>query len=184
MINLLELTRKQTLKLSAATVALGIAFVIVTGVFVAAQIGHPSTAFGSQPYSDEVTETEQPVVEVQHNEDGTETETGGTQTVITQPGNAQAAPASLAAPSVAKPGNSKPLQPAPATNPVGDTLQGVTDTARGVTYTLKDVVPGDPQSYIGTYGQCPFYEDAGVKGCWPPSNLTCNANWTVCTPKG
>lgn len=51
------------------------------------------------------------------------------------------------------------------------------------TYTTKPVTPGDPMSYVGTVGQCPFYEIAGDKGCQVPSYLTCNADWSVCTPK-
>jgi hypothetical protein len=53
-----------------------------------------------------------------------------------------------------------------------------------IPFTNKEVTPGDPQSYDGTYGQCPFYENAmGGKGCMPPSDLTCNADWSYCEPK-
>lgn len=53
-----------------------------------------------------------------------------------------------------------------------------------IPFTNKEVTPGDPQSYDGTYGQCPFYENAmGGKGCQVPSDLTCNADWSYCEPK-
>ena len=52
-----------------------------------------------------------------------------------------------------------------------------------VPFTNQSVTPGDPSSYVDTVGQCPFYEMAGAKGCVPPSNLQCNADWSVCTPK-
>ena len=52
-----------------------------------------------------------------------------------------------------------------------------------IPFTNKDVTPGDPESYIGTYGQCPFYENAGEKGCYPPSDIICNADWSKCELK-
>jgi len=52
-----------------------------------------------------------------------------------------------------------------------------------IPFTQKEVTPGVPESYIGTVGQCPFYEMAGEKGCYPPSDITCNADWSVCNPK-
>jgi hypothetical protein len=52
-----------------------------------------------------------------------------------------------------------------------------------IPFTNKEVTPGDPQSYDGTYGQCPFYENAmGGKGCQVPPGLTCNADWSYCEP--
>ena len=181
MIKLLELTKRQTLVLSAVATGLGIAMVLALGVFVAAQSNTAKQAFGAQPVSSfdkPASVTEQPVVETQRDEDGTVTPTGGTQTVTKYD-----APQAATTQPAPKTQNSKPLQPTPATDPLGATVEGVTDTVRGVTYTVKNVIPGDPLSYIGTYGQCPFYEDAGVKGCWPPSNLTCNADWSYCAPK-
>lgn len=53
-----------------------------------------------------------------------------------------------------------------------------------IPFTQKEVTPGDPESYIDTYGQCPFYENAGPKGCYPPSDIECNADWSVCSYKG
>lgn len=52
-----------------------------------------------------------------------------------------------------------------------------------IPFTNQPVTPGDPSSYVDTVGQCPFYEMAGEKGCVPPPNLTCNADWSVCSPK-
>ena len=53
-----------------------------------------------------------------------------------------------------------------------------------VPFTNQPVTAGDPQSYVGTVGQCPFYEMAGEKGCVPPPDIECNADWSVCTYKG
>lgn len=50
-----------------------------------------------------------------------------------------------------------------------------------IPFTQKDVTPGQPDSYVDTYGQCPFYENAGAKGCYPPPGITCNADWSHCT---
>ena len=46
--------------------------------------------------------------------------------------------------------------------------------------THKPVTAGDPESYVDTYGQCPFYENAGPKGCFPPPDVECNADWSKC----
>lgn len=53
-----------------------------------------------------------------------------------------------------------------------------------IPFTSKPVTAGDPQSYVGTVGQCPFYEMAGEKGCTPPPDVECNADWSICTKKG
>ena len=53
-----------------------------------------------------------------------------------------------------------------------------------IPFTNQPVTAGDPQSYVGTVGQCPFYEMAGEKGCVPPPDIECNADWSVCTYKG
>jgi hypothetical protein len=53
-----------------------------------------------------------------------------------------------------------------------------------IPFTNEPVVSGQPESYVGTVGQCPFYEMAGEKGCYPPSDIECNADWSVCTKKG
>ncbi len=181
MINLLELTKRQTLVISAVATGLGIALLLAMGVFVAAQSNTTKQAFGAQPansFDQPVSVREQPVKETQRNEDGTASETGGTQTVTTY-----APKASQAQPEQPKQVNKQPMQPTPATDPLSSTVDGVVDNVRGVTYTLKNVIPGDPMSYVGTYGQCPFYEAVGEKGCWPPSDIVCNADWSICRPK-
>lgn len=52
-----------------------------------------------------------------------------------------------------------------------------------IPFTNKPVTAGDPESYIDTVGQCPFYEMAGPKGCVPPPDIECNADWSECKPK-
>lgn len=181
MINLLELTKRQTLVVSAVATGLGIAFVLALGVFVAAQSNQAKQAFGAQPANsfDQVKSvSEQPVTDTETTSDGDTVKHSGTQTVTTY-----SAPQTATTQPTPKQVNKQPMQPTPATDPLSSTVDGVVDTVRGVTYTLKNVIPGDPLSYVGTYGQCPFYEDAGVKGCWPPSNIQCNTDWSICTPK-
>lgn len=53
-----------------------------------------------------------------------------------------------------------------------------------VPFTQAPVVAGKPETYVNTVGQCPFYEMGGEKGCVPPSDIECNADWSVCTKKG
>lgn len=54
-----------------------------------------------------------------------------------------------------------------------------------IPFTNKEVTPGKAESYLGTYGQCPFYENAMEgKGCVPPPDIECNEDWSVCQPKG
>lgn len=52
-----------------------------------------------------------------------------------------------------------------------------------IPFTQQPVTPGDPESYVDTVGQCPFYEMAGPKGCTPPPDIECNADWSVCGPR-
>lgn len=49
-----------------------------------------------------------------------------------------------------------------------------------IPFTSKPVEAGNPESYVGTYGQCPFYENAGPKGCVPPPYVECNEDWSKC----
>ena len=49
-----------------------------------------------------------------------------------------------------------------------------------IPFTDKPVTAGDPESYVDTYGQCPFYENAGPKGCYPPADIQCNEDWSKC----
>ena len=58
-----------------------------------------------------------------------------------------------------------------------------TETGGHIPFTNKRVTPGDPASYVDTVGQCPFYEMAGAKGCYPPADIECNADWSVCKQK-
>ena len=52
-----------------------------------------------------------------------------------------------------------------------------------IPFTYGNGVPGQPETYVDTVGECPFYEMAGAKGCVPPPNLECNEDWSVCTLK-
>ncbi len=72
----------------------------------------------------------------------------------------------------------EPVEPTSAANEPEKT-----EPLERIPFTNKPVTPGDPESYIGTYGQCPFYENAGEKGCYPPSDIVCNSDWSVCKPK-
>ncbi len=171
MINLLELTKRQTLVLSAVATGLGIALVLAMGIFVAANSDQTKQAFGAQPVTKQVESvSEQPVNETSSDEDGNKTETGGTQTVTTYsaPEHRSATPPTQT--------NVTPTQTAPAQNPVGDTPKD----GGHIPFTNLPVTPGDPLSYIGTVGQCPFYEIAGDKGCYPPKDIICNADWSIC----
>lgn len=58
-----------------------------------------------------------------------------------------------------------------------------TEAGGHIPFTNKPVTAGDPESYIDTVGQCPFYEMAGEKGCVPPPDIECNADWSVCKLK-
>lgn len=79
----------------------------------------------------------------------------------------------------------QPAAPAPTPAPAPAPKPAETPKKDGghIPFTNKPVTPGNPESYIGTVGQCPFYEMAGEKGCYPPANIECNADWTVCKEK-
>lgn len=62
-------------------------------------------------------------------------------------------------------------------------VRAAVETGGHIPFTNKDVTPGDPSSYVDTVGQCPFYEMAGAKGCVPPPDIECNADWSVCKQK-
>lgn len=74
----------------------------------------------------------------------------------------------------------QPASPAPAPAPVPSPAPAPQQGAH-IPFTNKPVTPGNPESYAGTVGQCPFYEIAGEKGCVPPAGYTCNSDWTHCT---
>lgn len=79
----------------------------------------------------------------------------------------------------------QPSQPAPAPQAAKQAAQPAEQKQQGahIPFTNEPVVAGDPESYIGTVGQCPFYEMAGEKGCTPPADIECNADWSVCKLK-
>lgn len=70
-----------------------------------------------------------------------------------------------------------PAAPQSAPDPAKD------GTGGHVPFTNKPVIAGNPESYVDTVGQCPFYEMAGEKGCVPPPDIECNADWSVCKLK-
>ena len=74
----------------------------------------------------------------------------------------------------------QPDSPAPAPTPAPSPAPALQQGAH-IPFTNKPVTPGNPESYVGTVGQCPFYEMAGEKGCVPPAGYTCNSDWTHCT---
>lgn len=53
-----------------------------------------------------------------------------------------------------------------------------------IPFTNKNVTAGQPETYVDTVGQCPFHEIVNEKGCTPPPDIECNADWSVCTKKG
>nr|DAU46695.1 MAG TPA: hypothetical protein [Caudoviricetes sp.] len=77
----------------------------------------------------------------------------------------------------------QPVVPAPAPVPAPKPADTPKKDGGHIPFTNKPVTPGNPESYAGTVGQCPFYEMAGEKGCYPPANIECNADWTVCKEK-
>lgn len=74
--------------------------------------------------------------------------------------------------------NTVPSQPAAQPAPSQEKLEG-----GHIPFTSKPVTAGDPESYVDTVGQCPFYEMAGEKGCVPPPDLECNSDWSICKLK-
>lgn len=59
----------------------------------------------------------------------------------------------------------------------------VPEESAHIPFTQAPVVSGQPETYVNTVGQCPFYEIVNEKGCVPPADIECNADWTVCTKK-
>ena len=70
--------------------------------------------------------------------------------------------------------------PAPAVG--GDISVPTKEQGAHIPFTQEPVTPGVPESYVDTVGQCPFYEMAGPKGCIPPPDIECNADWSMCNP--
>jgi hypothetical protein len=155
--NLLQLTQRQVLIISAITVIAGIAGMVSIYAYAA---GSPASKhiYEANTAADTVYERPAPVNEVQAENKPADTP---------KPGNSNTAPVVTQ-----KPAQAAPAQPGKA-EPQG---------GGHIPFTNLPVTPGDPQSYIDTVGQCPFYEMAGPKGCYPPSDIVCNADWTVCEP--
>jgi hypothetical protein len=91
------------------------------------------------------------------------------------------APAEIQGPESA-PVESKPVQTyqQPSQSTTTTAPQPEADQGGHIPFTNKPVTSGDPQSYVDTVGQCPFYEMAGEKGCVPPADISCNSDWTIC----
>lgn len=152
MINLLELTKKQVLVISWATVAIGVIGFIALYVVATAQ---------AQRFSQEAVTNQTEIVPA-----------------ATQPAITPSIPADVS--------QDAPQTTEPATNPPAETapVQDVKQAQGGhIPFTNEPVTPGNPESYIDTVGQCPFYEMAGPKGCYPPAGIVCNDDWTVCELK-
>ena len=155
--NLLQLTPKQVLIISAITVLAGVAGMVSLYAYAAGNPGvkhiYEATATADIEHA-----KPKPVSEVEAEK---------------KPADAPKPGSSNTAPVVTQ----KPAQAAPA-------QPGKVEPQGGghIPFTNLPVTPGDPQSYIDTVGQCPFYEMAGPKGCYPPSDIVCNADWTVCEP--
>lgn len=83
----------------------------------------------------------------------------------------------------------EPQQASEAVDPVStptapaDTTAPVKEQGAHIPFTQAPVTPGDPESYVDTVGQCPFYEMGGPKGCVPPADIECNADWSECHPR-
>lgn len=71
----------------------------------------------------------------------------------------------------------------PFVTPKSEQQQQETPQLERIEFTNKPVIAGEPESYIDTYGQCPFYENAGPKGCVPPPYIECNDDWSQCKIK-
>lgn len=77
-------------------------------------------------------------------------------------------------------------QSAPTDTPQTSSITNDTpapDQGGHIPFTQEPVTPGDPASYQNTVGQCPFYEMGGDKGCIPPADIECNADWSECHPR-
>lgn len=155
---LLNLTKRQTIGIAWAAVAVGIAGMLAMGAAASDQLrqveaihDHAPTA----PADVEVNKAEekepQPVVTKTEPSKPTYTPVGGGQEYT-------------------------PAEPKQETEPAKKEPGG------HIPFTSKPVTPGDPESYVDTVGQCPFYEMAGPKGCVPPPDIICNDDWTVCKP--
>lgn len=150
---LFNLSKRQIIAVSWAAVAIGIAGMLAMGVAANSQFKQAGAHLDHIPTVEADTEIKpEPAQDRPSKPRPTQTTTQPT----TPKATAQAQP--------------KAAEPA-KTEPGGH-----------VPFTNKPVTPGEPESYIDTVGQCPFYEMVGPKGCYPPSNIICNDDWTVCKP--
>ena len=111
-----------------------------------------------------------------------------TETTITSPTQPEAQQSAPAQPEAASSSTTAPdtvkTQAVAPQSSTGAVVPEQKQEGGHVPFTNQPVTAGDPQSYVGTVGQCPFYEMAGEKGCVPPPDIECNADWSVCTYKG
>lgn len=188
MINLFELSKKQIYGLTIAAVAVGIAFIAAFTVVaaneldgVSAQLKAADSAEGA--LNDLIKTPEQPADEPEPTAVATTTPTSDSENNVNVPlrreynVQPQAVPATPAQPN----GKGEPATPATPAKPAAPAKQ---PQGGHIACTNKPVTPGDPLSYVGTVCQCPFYEMAGEKGCTPPPDITCNADWSNCQYKG
>lgn len=150
---LLNLTKRQIITVSWAAVAVGIAGMLAMGAAAQDQLRQVNIDANHTPTVP--ADVQAPVLDRQHDAKVAPKPKAEAK----QPQPTQAQPQAVAEPTPAK------------TEPGGH-----------VPFTNKQVTPGEPESYIDTVGQCPFYEMAGPKGCYPPSDIVCNDDWTVCKP--
>lgn len=183
--NLLELSKRQIIAISTGAVAVGIAGILTVGIVMAEQMENANVTYtsGSNTPAD-VTNHNKTAATLDDEDAPSSAQSTPSETVpATQPKAPVAAqqPPKTNTPAASKPGV--------VSGTVGG-VTGVVDDVKGklegghIPFTNLPVVPGDPLSYIGTVGQCPFYEIVTEKGCWPPKDITCNADWTVCTYNG
>lgn len=163
---LLNMTRRQILAVSWGAVALGIAGILTVGLATADHVRQANQVFTTK--SDTPADTirsEQPAKPTQAAPDSQQSEKAATQATkpIAQPQQAETKP--------------QPTATAATPHAKVEPIDG-----GHIPFTNLPVVPGDPLSYVGTVGQCPFYEIAGEKGCNPPSDIVCNSDWTICKP--
>lgn len=152
-----KITRNLKVLYAAFAVAL-----LVSGGVVYAAVANNGQALTEAIQSSQVDEDLQIVPEVSPATEDTTTEATEAPVDYSQPTGAEVSPK-----------NSPRQSPAPTSSPAPQLER--------IPFTNKDVTPGDPSSYVDTYGQCPFYENAGAKGCYPPPGITCNADWSHCT---
>lgn len=170
MIKLLELTQKQILTAAAIMVVAGIGLIVFLGFAMAGAARQANTAWGSEA----VTSTAEAETKELAPTTSKKTVDKKGKDFTAQP--TQTAPTHDPVTSKAE----TPKQPTERKQSKETTPKTTKQQGAHIPYTNKPVTPGDPESYVGTVGQCPFYEIAGAKGCIVPPYIECNENWTVC----